>query len=174
MSLCPLCFNVLRLAILNFEFCILNFSQLLIPWYILQKGVLLFVVVDGYAIVLETVGNDEVGYSQDGIVAVNLVDDLACDGHVRLLIFDDHERLKGQYTLTVHHRVASAVHSVHPYRHLISHVGSRVAAMVNEEVDEMLTHPFLRSESHVFLAEHIEYLYSASRFCVFNLEIWKI
>ena len=50
--LCPLCFNVLRLAILNSEFLILNFLKLLVPRHILQKGVLLLVVVDGYAIVL--------------------------------------------------------------------------------------------------------------------------
>ena len=95
MSLCPLCFNVLCLVILNYEFLILNFLKLLVPRYILQKGVLLFVVVDGYAIVLETVGNDEVRYTQYGIVTINLVDDLTCDGHVRLLVFDNHERLKG-------------------------------------------------------------------------------
>ena len=97
-------------------------------------------------VVVEAVGNDDVGHSKSGIVTYNLIKDVLRDGHMGGFVLNKHLRIALRI---VHHSVATARHIVEGERNFVSYATGRIAKMPHKESDKMLTYPLLGREHNV-------------------------
>lgn len=111
-------------------------------------------VVHAQAVVLESVAHYEPVHVQTHVVAAYLVEDLLCEGDVRCLVFHYHQRLG---LPAEDHRVAALACGAHRDGHLVGDKPCGIALVGDEKMDEMLPHPLLGSECHVFAAQGVEH-----------------
>ena len=102
---------------------------------------------------LQAVGDDEIVYAQHHIVTRNLGKNLLGDFDVWGFVFHNDARTG---LPVVDHRVATLGRAVQRERDFIGHQARWVMLVGHEVMHEMLSHPFLRGESHIFAAQFIE------------------
>ncbi len=110
-------------------------------------------VVHAAAVVVEAVGDDEVVHTKDEVVAGDLLKDVLRDGDVRGFILDNHARCAGA---VVEYAVATFGSTVEGERDLVGKESLGIAEVVEEEMHEMLAHPFFGSEGDVTASDHVE------------------
>ena len=110
------------------------------------------------AIVVQAVADDEARRLYHTVVTRYLVEYLLRHGNVGSLVLHYAERFEGP---GVDHGVGAARHGVECQRHLVGHKHTWESTLRDEEIDEMLAHPFLGSESHPASAQLIEHLEAA-------------
>ena len=91
--------------------------------------------------------------------------------NIGALVFDNHF---GSERAVVNYSVASFAHAVEVELDFISHEGSRVGFLVNEKVNEMLTHPFFRSEGNKLVSQHVENLCCVTFLSNLHLIFWQV
>lgn len=102
----------------------------------------------------EAVADDEIIHVHHDVVAGDLVEYFLRQRNVRRLVFHDDA---GTQTCVVEHTVAAAAHAVEGDGHLVSHQCGGIALFCYQIMDEVLAHPFLRCQRHVFSSQYIKH-----------------
>ena len=102
---------------------------------------------------LQPVAHHQEVYVEQKVIYGYLVEHLLGDGDVGRLVLDNHP---GAQVAAIEHAVGTQ-HLVAAFElNLVGKQSGRIALVLYEEVDEMLAHPLLGSERHVFSAQHIQ------------------
>ena len=120
---------------------------------LLFKGVGLISVVYLAAVVGESVAHNEIVGLDYHVVAAYLVEYLLGNMYRRGLVLNDDTWLQ---CTVVHYGVASPAHAVELDLHLIGHERLGKSFVFDEEVYEMLAHPFLGGQRDILLAYDVE------------------
>ena len=104
-------------------------------------------------VVLYAVAHDEVIDMQQHVVGGDLVKHLLRESYCGGFVLDDYTgfRLK-----TIENTVAAQPLVPHHELHFVGQHRLRITQMMGQVVDEMLTHPFLGGQRHVFPTQMVE------------------
>lgn len=130
-----------------------SYLQLFIQWYVGEELVSVLYIVHPATIMLQSVADHEVINVQNQIISAYLVEHGLGDFHVGGFILHDHLCCE---VPSVEHGVAPFLGVVQPQLHFVGHQCARVAFVFNQEMYEMLTYPFFRSQGHIASADEIE------------------
>ena len=97
---------------------------------------------------LQSVGNYKIGTSQHGIIACNLIEDIAGNFDLRPFIFD---YAHGSKVAGKNDSVAPSSSIVKPNSLFVSHKSGRETEMRGQIIHKMLSDPFFRGGGDIFL-----------------------
>ena len=116
---------------------------------VLKENASVVLVIHFAAVMFHTIGNNQKTNLQNNIIPGYLVKNLGCDLYARSFILHDHQGL----SLSVEqNRIATLGSSVQTNGYFIAQQCARVSLVSDQEVDEMLAHPFFGSQRYVFSA----------------------
>lgn len=111
---------------------------------------------------LRTVGDDDVGDTEDRIISEHLVDDCLSEFDVWRFVLYDHDRLE---PFVEDYSVASLLKFAHLDRKFIRHKSGGVTKLLNKVADKKLPHPLFRCVGNMFLPERVKDCFPRSLVC---------
>ncbi len=105
------------------------------------------------AVMAQSVGYGKITRPDDSVIFRDLLERRGFYAHLRRLAFH-HQGWNAPPI--IRDNVGTAGHSLVLEVHLNSNQSQRIAAIPNEKMQKMRTHPFLRNEAHIFFAYGIE------------------